>query len=104
MRRFNYKINNNDIKHLKELGFRNIGEGVYEYQFAGYKWQGFTTITCKFIAFDDNKDIIVDVLNENGNLYAPYYSDDNDNRVLAIIKSNITKEMKKCGIEYREKI
>ena len=99
MRRFNYKINDNDIKHLKELGFKNISEGVYEYQFAGYKWQGFTTITCKFIAFDDNKDIIVDVLNENGNLYAPYYSDDNDNRVLAIIKSNITKEMKKCGIE-----
>ena len=102
MKRLLFKIDNNEISNLKAIGFKHIGEGVYEYTFPGYKWQGYTTIICKFIAFDNTRDIIVDVLTENGNLYSPYYSDNTSSDVLAIIKSNITKEMKKCGIEYAE--
>lgn len=104
MKKKEYIISSNEIQHLKELGFRHIGEGVYTYEFVGYKWRGFTTITCKFTAFDDNKLILIDVLTESGEFYAPYYSDDKNSKVLAIVKSNITKEMKRCDIEVKNEI
>ena len=99
-----FKIDNNERQFLKSIGFKSIGDGIYKYEFPGYKWHGYTTIICRFTAFDDSNEITVDVLNENGELYAPYYSNDKNNSVLAIVKSNIKKEMKKCGIEYKEKI
>lgn len=93
-----YYITNNNKEHLLELGFRYQGDGIYVYSFAGYKWRGFTTIICKITAFDDKKDISVDAYSENGNIYAPFYSDDKNSQVLAIIKSNIKREFIRCGI------
>lgn len=102
MKKGEYIINSNDIQNLKKLGFRHIGDGVYVLEFTGYKWRGFVTITCRFTAFDDNKTILIDVFTENGEYYSPYYKDEKTNSVLSVIKSNITKEIKRCKIEYKE--
>lgn len=93
-----YKISDNSSENLKKLGFRRTDDGIYEKTFAGYKWQGYVTITCKFIAFDDCKDIMIDVLQEDGNFYSPYYSGDKNNNVLVIVKQNIKKELERCKI------
>lgn len=98
MKRKQFKISNNEKNHLKELGFKSIGEGIYIHEFAGYKWRGFTTITCKFTAFNDTHDVIVDVLTENGEYYTPYYFENQNNRVLEIVISNLKEEMNRCGI------
>ena len=102
MKMTKYKIYDNDVIILKELGFKHIGEGVYVYEFPGYKWKGFTTITCKFTAFDDKKDILVDVLAESGDFYAPFYTEEKDNQVLKIVNSKIEEQLIKCGISKTE--
>lgn len=93
-----FKIEDNRIAHLKELGFLHMGDGVYSYKFPAYKNNGFVTLWGRFIAFDDNDSIFVDILQEGGDLYAPYYQSSPDNDVIAICISNISKEMRKLGI------
>ena len=100
MKKFGYLINNNDISHLRHLGFTHIGDGVYQYSFPGYIWQGYQTIQVKITAFDDSKDILIDVFQEDGNFYAPYYHEQNyeDHKVLSVIKHNIETECRKLKI------
>ncbi len=96
-----YAINNNTVENFKKLGFMNIGDGIYIHNFPCYKWNGFITITGRFTGCDDSKDIYVDVYQEDGRPYAPFYSTDwnkHGNEVLAIVISNVHKECKKCGI------
>ena len=99
MENYIYKIEDNSIENLKNLGFRHVGDGVYQYEFAGYKWHNYTTITCKIKAFDDTDRINIDVYTENGDLYSPYYSDEKDSKVLAVVKANIKKEFERLDIK-----
>ena len=92
------RINNNDTSNLKQLGFWHIGDGVYTYKFPVYKYNGYATLWGQFVAFSDSDNIYIDLLQEDNNLYAPFYSDNEDNDVLKICISNIKKEMEKLGI------
>ena len=92
-----YKIEDNSWESLKKIGFRNIGEGIYIYNFPCYKWNGFVTITGRFTSYDDTKNITVDVYQEDGRPYSPFYHNEKS-EVMAIIRSNISKECNKCGI------
>ena len=94
-----YKIEDNSKENFKLLDFHHIGDGIYRHIFAGYRWQGYTTITCQFLGYDDSNRIIISVYQEDGNLYAPYYKESNDNEVLKIVNKNIERELKKCGIK-----
>ena len=92
-----YKIKNNSPEILKKLGFRNIGEGIYIYNFPCYKWNGFVTITGRFTGYEDTNDIAVDVYQEDGRPYAPFYHNDKS-EVISIVYSNILRECKRLGI------
>ncbi len=92
-----FKINNN-IDNLKKLDFRHIGDGIYVHDFPCYRWNGFVTIIGRLTAYDDDNNVLIDIYQEDGNPYAPYYRNDNS-EVVAIIISNIKKELKKCGIK-----
>lgn len=95
-----YRIKNNNTDNLIWLGFKHIGDGIYIHNFPCYKWNGYVTITGRFTAYDEKKDIIIDVYQEDGRPYSPYYSNtDSNSEVLAIIHSNINKERKRCGID-----
>lgn len=93
-----YKIKNNSIENFKQLGFSHCGDGIYYKDFPCYKWNGFVTIKGRFIGNDETKDILIDVIQEDGRLYAPYYSNE-DSKVVAIIRSNIRRECEKCNIK-----
>ena len=99
-----YKIEDNSKENLKQLEFQHIGKGIYRHLFPGYKWQGYNTIMCQFLAYDDTNKITISVYQEDGNLYAPYYREDSNNDVLKVVNKNIERELKKCGIKkYRLK-
>lgn len=98
MKKFDYSIDNNEISHLKKIGFNHIGDGIFKYSFPGYIWQGYPTILVKFTAFDDSKEILIDVLQENGDFYSPYYHNETNNDVLNIVKHNIQKECRRLKI------
>ena len=92
-----YKIEDNNFDNLKKLGFTSLGDGIYIHNFPCYRWHGFVTITGRFVAYDDTKEIVIDVFQEDGRPYAPYYSNEKNN-VLAIVRANIKKECEKCNI------
>lgn len=94
-----YKIDDNSIQNLKKIGFKYSETGIYTYEFPGYKWHGYTTIICRVTAFEDSKNVVIDVLNESLELYAPYYAENTNSNVLAIVKANIKREIQKLGIE-----
>lgn len=94
-----YKIKDNDLNYLRSLNFKHIGDGIYIHDFPCYKWNGYITITGRFTAYDDKKDISIDIYQEDGRLYFPFYNEHNNNDVLKIVKANIKKEMIKCGIK-----
>ncbi len=98
-----YVIFDNDEIVLKQLGFRHIGDGVYIHDFVGYKWHGYTTITCRFTVFNNSLDVQVDVYSESGQIYAPYYNEEKNNEVLKIIRANISRELKHCNIRIANK-
>lgn len=97
-RRTILKIGDNSSDNLKKLDFKHIGDGIYIHEFPCYKWNGFVTIIGRFTAYDDHDDINVDVFQEDGHLYAPYYRND-DSEVLVVVHSNIKKECRKCCIK-----
>lgn len=93
-----YYITNNSIENFKLLGFRHYGEGVYAYKFPVYFYNNKPTIFGIFIGNDENEIITINIIDENGNLYAPYYSDDKNNEVIKNIKSKIKLQLSKCNI------
>lgn len=97
MKNKKYTIVNNDITFLKKLDFKHIGEGIYIHDFPVYKWNGFVTITGRFTAYEGSNDITIDVYQEDGHPYAPYYQN-SESPVLSIVRSNLNKECKKCNI------
>ena len=104
MKNIIYKIDDNSLTNLKKLEFYHMGEGIYCHRFPVYKSGKYITLFGIFVANDENNEIHIDVFDENGSLYAPFYSKNKDNDVNKIIFSNIKKEMEKCNIKgYRKK-
>ena len=99
----NYTIDDNSIENLKALHFYHMGEGVYAKRFPVYYYGKIPTLYGVFVANNEDKNINIDVFDENGNLYAPYYSSYNNNEVIRTININLKREMKKCNIEGENK-
>ena len=98
MKKLTYKIDSDNlVRDLIELGFIQVEKGIFIHRFAGFKWHTYTTITCKFTAFIDEKELRIDVFTESGDAYVPFYKNDINNHVLSIVQSNIEKELKNCN-------
>lgn len=94
-----YRIDDNSLDNLKKLNFYHMGEGVYCHRFPVFKHGKYVTLFGVFIANDENKDIHVDVFDENGFYYSPYYKNDKSSDVIRIINKNVKNEMEKCNIK-----
>lgn len=91
------KIKNYDSNYFKNNEFIHIGDGVFIHEFPVYKWNGFITIKGRFTIYDDSNEVMIDVYQEDGRPYAPYYHSE-DSEVMMIVLSNIRKECKKLNI------
>lgn len=96
-----FYIEDNSIENLKSLKFLHCGNGIYVRQFPVYRNGKYVTLHGYFIANDEDDNIHIDVIDENGYVYTPFYIEDKNNEVIKIVKANIKKEMDLCGI--REK-
>lgn len=94
----NYKITDNSLDNFRKLNFYHMGEGVYCHRFPVYRQGKYVTLFGVFVANNEDKNIHIDVFDENGCLYSPYYRNDKSSDVIKIINQNIKKELVKCGI------
>lgn len=99
-----YAISDNSKEYLTGLGFRQRNEdGMYTYHFDALRHERTTVlIGRRIIVYDDSKDIHIDILDNNGLSYAPFYNAAmyNTHRVvLEKVDSAVLKEFKKLGIK-----
>lgn len=93
-----------DLQKLKDNGFRyDFQEKCYTYDFPVYKYKRKSLIFCKVFAYEDDKTIRLEIVENNNNLYASYYNRKyGKNDLLGDIDIAIKREFNKLGIEQRK--
>ena len=102
-----YKISDTSEDHLKELGFRydratsDNDITNYTYKFSVYEYGGKSLLDCVLLVNVGTKLVTVNVYQENGSIYRPFYYTDfgRKDTIVDIINGNVKKEMRKLGIK-----
>lgn len=98
-----YKIDNNSPNHLIDIGFHKHYdiEEKYVYNFTILRYEKMTVLKGKITAYPDAKEIKIDVVDNNHNVYTPFYHVEcgNYDEIMARINRNILNEFKKLGIK-----
>ena len=97
-----YKIDDNSPNHLIGVGFHKSYdiEEKYIYNFVVLKYENMIALRGRIIVYPDNKEIKIDVMDNNYALYAPFYHIEYGNYDVIIDKINksILTEFTKLGI------
>ena len=101
-----YKLPKPNINKLSELGFRydrklsTSEQAVYYYKFPVLKYKEYTTLECEISINTSNEYVDINVYDENGNMYFPFYHNEYGNHEPLIKKINkkINSELKRIGI------
>lgn len=94
-------------KKLRDIGFRYISsDDIYVNYFPIDKYHGYTTLKCRVIIRADSKDVYIDVLDGNNQIYSPYYTNTNSayDEYINHIHNEIFAIFRKCGIFEKKKI
>lgn len=95
-----YKIKNNI--NLEKFGFKDNRDGYKILRFPVYYYRGKTVIECAFIVYEEDKSININVYTTNNmSSYAPYYNQDENNKVVKIINGNIQKMLNQIARKRR---
>lgn len=102
-----YKLSNTSEENLKKLGFRydrNTSDTTttnYIYRFSVYKYEGKSLLNCELIVDTHTKIVSINVYNQSGNIYRPFYYTEfgNHDHIIDIINNNILNEFKKLKIK-----
>lgn len=93
--------------YLKKIGFKPIDdeEETYMYSFPVLFYGKIPTLFCRLLVYEDSNKVQIDVLNPDGTAYAPFYYVEYGNYVSILndINKNISKKLKKLGIEEPKK-
>jgi len=100
-----WNITNNDQKFLINQGFylhkKDGHDGFYTYRFPVHKYKKYTTLECKLILIEGETSIKIDVYDESGAFYNPFYfveyGDYGD--IVYSINKKILAEFRKLGIK-----
>ena len=101
-----YIISDNSAQHLLDLGFKyDNEEDKYVYNFAVMKHERITVLRGRITAHTDNKEIQIDVTDNNYAPYAPFYNIECGNYDVMLNKVNkaILNEFSKLKIIKKEK-
>lgn len=102
-----YIISNNLPQNLSKLGFRplNLMDNQYVYYFPVMRNSKNVSLTGRILAYTDNKKVTIDVIDQNGIFYYPFYNDKYGNYeiILKEIHKNIAKEFSKLEIKNTNK-
>lgn len=97
-----YIISDRSYNDLTKKGFKfSISEESYIYKFVIKKWNKYPVLFGKIRVNEYTGEISIDVMKENGELYAPFYSQqygNYDSSIINTINRRIDKELKKLGI------
>lgn len=103
-----YIISNNLPQNLSKLGFRplNLMDNQYVYYFPIMRNSKNVSLMGRILAYTDNKKVTIDVLDQSGIFYYPFYNESkygNYEVILEEIHKNIAKEFTKLGIKSTNK-
>lgn len=97
-----YIIQDNSTQHLLDLGFRKYydSEGTYIYNFHILEYDNMVALIGRILAYTDDNEIKIDVMDNNYVLYRPFYNLETGNYkpIMDKINKSILKEFKKLGI------
>ena len=101
-----YIISNNTQQNLSKLGFRplNLMDNQYVYYFPIMRNIKNVSLMGRILAYTDNKKVTIDVLDQSGTFYYPFYNESkygNYEIILEEIHKNIAKEFTKLGIKNK---
>ena len=99
-------ISNNLPQNLSKLGFRplNLMDNQYVYYFPIMRNIKNVSLMGRILAYTDNKKVTIDVLDQSGTFYYPFYNESkygNYEIILEEIHKNIAKEFTKLGIKNK---
>ena len=101
-----FVISNNLPQNLSKLGFRplNLMDNQYVYYFPVVRNSRNISLTGRILAYTDDKKVTIDVLDQSGTFYYPFYNEPkygNYEVILEEIHKNIAKEFAKLGIKNK---
>ena len=101
-----FVISNNLPQNLSKLGFRplNLMDNQYVYYFPVVRNSKNVSLMGRILAYTDNKKVTIDVLDQSGTFYYPFYNESkygNYEIILEEIHKNIAKEFAKLGIKNK---
>lgn len=101
-----FVISNNLPQNLSKLGFRplNLMDNQYVYYFPVVRNSRNVSLTGRILAYTDDKKVTIDVIDNNGIFYYPFYNESkygNYEIILEEIHKNIAKEFAKLGIKNK---
>ena len=102
-----YKLSDTSEEHLKELGFRydratsDNDITNYVYKFSVYEYAGKSLLDCELIVNVNTKLVSVNVYQQNGSIYRPFYYTDfgRKDTIVDIINGNVKKGLRRLGIK-----
>lgn len=98
-----YVIADNSKEYLVGVGFKQRGnEGMYIYYFDALRHEKTTVLTGRIIVYDDAEDVHIEVLDDHGSPYAPFYNAGMYNihrTILEKVNDAVLEEFKKLGIK-----
>ncbi len=101
-----YKLPKPNTNKLSELGFRydrklsTSEQTVYYYKFPVLKYKEYTTLECEISINTSNGCVDINVYDEYGNMYSPFYHIEcgNYEPLMKKINNKINSELKRIGI------
>ena len=101
-----FVISNNLPQNLSKLGFRplNLMDNQYVYYFPVVRNSRNISLTGRILAYTDDKKVTIDIIDNNGTFYYPFYNESkygNYEVILEEIHKNIAKEFAKLGIKNK---
>lgn len=93
------KLNDNYFRYVRSMSGEN--ETIYEHIFPVYRYHAAVTLEARFLLCQETGEIVVDVFDAGSKgIYGPWYYDNSGihAKLIDIINSNISKEMKKLDI------
>ena len=96
-----YKMTKHDEKNLYSLGFKPVTADLFMNTFSVYKYKKISVLLCSVIVDKEDGTVRINVSDNNGNAYSPFYDNTYGNAVPVLNKINykINCELKKLGIK-----
>jgi len=98
-----YKMKQFDKMRLLSKNFREVhsvdNRNDYSLRFPLHKYKKWTILECELIVNADNGDVNMKVLDENRNIYAPFYNSEyGKSDLLELVNRKILNKFKELGI------